>query len=63
MRHINIGYMAVLDADEHKEIESEHIKGELNPANILTKEDGIAEKFPSLCYVIVPLHPDGGVQI
>jgi hypothetical protein len=55
--------MAVLDADEHKEIESEHIKGELNPANILTKEDGIAEKFPSLCYVIVPLHPDGGVQI
>ncbi len=60
MRHMNIRNMAVRDACEHREIDIEHIEGELNPADILTKEHGSAEKFISLCEVIIPLHPDGG---
>jgi hypothetical protein len=60
MRHMNIRNMAVRDAREHPKIDIEHIEGELNPADILTKEHGSAKKFISLCEVIVPLHPDGG---
>ena len=60
MRHKRIRNMAVRDAHEHREIDIEHIEGELNPADILTKEHGSAEKFLSLCDVTVPLHPDGG---
>jgi hypothetical protein len=49
MQYINIGFMAVVYAGVQKEIEIEDIEVELNPANNLTKEDGIAEKFLSLC--------------
>jgi hypothetical protein len=62
MRHMNIGDMAIRDAGEHQEIDIKHIQGELNPAHILTKEHGSAEKFISLCEVIVPPPPDGGCE-
>jgi hypothetical protein len=61
MRPMNICNMAIQDAHhEHQEIDIEHIKGKLNPADILTKEHGSAEKVISFCEVTVPLHPDGG---
>jgi hypothetical protein len=62
MRHMNIRKMAVRDAREHREINIKHIEGEINPADILTKEHGSAEKFISLCEVLVPHHPDGGCE-
>jgi hypothetical protein len=62
MRHMNIQNIAVRDAREHQEIDIQHIEGELNPADILTKEHGSGEKFISLCDVIVPLPPDGGCE-
>jgi hypothetical protein len=60
MRHMNIRNMAVKDAREHREIDIEHIEGEINPADILTKEHGSVKRCISLCEVIVPHHPDGG---
>lgn len=58
--HMNICNMAVRDACEHQEIDIEHIEGKMNLADILTKEQGSAKKFISLCEVLLSLYPNGG---
>jgi hypothetical protein len=56
MGHImNIQNMAVRGARDHKQIDMEHIEGELNPADLLSKEHGSIEKFLSLCDMTAPL--------
>lgn len=44
MRYVSVRDMAIRDAREHKEIEIEHIGGELKPTGIFTKEHASAEK-------------------
>jgi hypothetical protein len=57
---MNIGEMAVHESQPNKrEINLNHIKGKLNPSDLLTKEHKTGETFIQLRNLVVPSRSDG----
>ena len=62
LRHINMRHVAIRDAIQAKEVVVHHIPGNVNPADLLTKEHRDVGHFQELCNILVPqLTGVGGV--
>jgi hypothetical protein len=60
MRHINIREIAVLDAQEAKEVKYFHVPGKVNPSDLFTKEIKDKEHFRQLrSLMVLPRHHGG----